>query len=1132
MSDLIGQRLGHYELIDLLGKGGMATVYRARQETTKRNVAIKVIRADQVTNTDFVKRFQREAEVIASLSHPHIVKIFDYGQHEGVPYMVMELLTGGNLADLISGGPMTAAVVGHVLDQIAPALSYAHQRGVIHRDLKPKNVLMDMDGNLFLADFGIARLMTDVLNTQTGTTLGTPAYMPPEQWRGATLDQRADVYALGVILFEMLAGQRPYLSETPFTMMHMHLFNVPPSLRGFRSDIPARIDQVIDRALAKAPEARYGSATALAAAYRDVVTGNEPPIRRGPTLSPNDETTITFGRIMSPSEQGHYETAPTTLTLQQFRDQEKAVIARLKDELANAATIVVPGQTGADKPESPKTGRGKTGSTNSRVINTLPQDIRARFKDRFKQQADIVNRLLDKTPLVSIYGRGGIGKTALACKVLSDLQSAQDDSTPDGMIYLSASRRDSTDKVVSLDRIVSDFGKLLTGDAKVALEIAWRDPQMPLPQKLGVLLDQLQVGRYVLLLDNLETLQDPDSYALTDPDLQLFFEMVLEQGSGLSILITSRAPLALPRLLKTREYPVHLDEGLPLEDAIALLRTFDPGGAAGLRDAPVEKLQLIAEKTHSYPRALEAVAGLLLADALYDLDDLLQDETLFANEVTPYIVKQVIERLRPESIRILEVLALLGRPVSQSTLEFMLAPYMQTEQLRGWLNLLTQAYFVSFNKAVKTFALHPIDLEYCYSRIPIGTSTMLPELTDELPHYTRHVLHLRAAAFYSQQRTLNDDWKTIDDLAPQLAEFDHRAQAGDSDNAARLLSEFRDALFGWGHYAYLLTLYEQINGKIADRQLARNSLGNLGRTYVHLGRTHDAIIIYEQVLVMARTDMERTIEALCLDNLGIAYYTLGKFERAIAYYKDALAIAREVNHRQLEGRVLNNLGVADYALGNLESGTRSYEQALLIYDTLDDLYGKSAVLNNLGEVQMAQGNYPTAIAYLNSALTLADGMNYGRGVNYFGSYLAAALLLSDAIDEAQAAITQAQFFDTPENNHIVTTLRGLVLLRQGDWAAAHQAFLTALHESADLLTRSVGLYEPLYTRGLAYMGLTLAVSDDAQHFSIEAIKAYEAARAVCIAQGMILIHARLIDLFIHSDGRAWLLAIKQTLIGT
>ena len=281
MAGLIGQRLGQYGILSVLGQGGMSTVYRARQLSIHRDVAIKVIEARVSQDDDFLKRFEQEAQLIATLSHTHIVKVFDYGRQDTKIYLVMELLSGGTLNDMLQKGPLPPDRVFRIVDQATSALDYAHQKGVVHRDLKPQNLLFDEAGNVLLSDFGLAMLVNQTsAMTQTGLTLGTPAYMSPEQWTHNSVDSRADIYAFGVTLYQMITGKLPFAGDTPYRLMYQHLYEVPPSILTINSRLPVALDMVLQQVLAKDPAFRFNTAGELATAFRAAVT---PARRTGPT---------------------------------------------------------------------------------------------------------------------------------------------------------------------------------------------------------------------------------------------------------------------------------------------------------------------------------------------------------------------------------------------------------------------------------------------------------------------------------------------------------------------------------------------------------------------------------------------------------------------------------------------------------------------------------------------------------------------------------------------------------------------------------------------------------------------------------------------------------------------------------
>ncbi len=279
---LVGHQLGQYTLNDVLGSGGMGAVYRAYQPSLTRDVAIKVLPTDLADQPGYLARFAKEARISASLEHAHIVPVYDYGVQDKQSYVVMRLLTGGTLGDWLRDAEQgkrprpTLEQTVQILKQLADALDYAHQRGVVHRDVKPGNIMFDDVGNVYLVDFGIAKLGrpdTPTTGTDPLPTLGTPAYMSPEQWRSEPLTPAADQYALAVVAYVLLAGKLPFDAETLYQMMHKHLNDAPTPLQAFRADLPLPISTVLERALSKEPEGRFPSVSAFADAFAQAVDG-------------------------------------------------------------------------------------------------------------------------------------------------------------------------------------------------------------------------------------------------------------------------------------------------------------------------------------------------------------------------------------------------------------------------------------------------------------------------------------------------------------------------------------------------------------------------------------------------------------------------------------------------------------------------------------------------------------------------------------------------------------------------------------------------------------------------------------------------------------------------------------------
>jgi serine/threonine protein kinase len=293
MSDLEGRMLGQYKVEKLIGKGGMATVYLGRQPSVGRTVAIKVLPTHFMHEETFIKRFQREVRAIAQMQHPHILPVHDYGEEGGIPYIVMAYIDGSLAQRIQEEGPLPLGETVRLLEQIADGLDYAHDQGVVHRDFKPSNILIDKRGNAYLADFGIAKVSQETAQLTGSGIVGTPSYMAPEMFQSGLVTPAIDIYALGVTLYQMLSGEVPYSGSTPVQLMYAHLNQPIPDIRESREDASDAIQGVIERAMAKDPDERFRRAEDVAKALREAVELGEvlaEPVPGAPSAPPPART--------------------------------------------------------------------------------------------------------------------------------------------------------------------------------------------------------------------------------------------------------------------------------------------------------------------------------------------------------------------------------------------------------------------------------------------------------------------------------------------------------------------------------------------------------------------------------------------------------------------------------------------------------------------------------------------------------------------------------------------------------------------------------------------------------------------------------------------------------------------------
>src|SRR5436305_873059 len=297
-TEVLGER---YKLQDPIGRGGMATIYRGQDLRMDRVVAIKVLREVYSTDPKFVTRFQREAKAASALQHPNIVQVYDYGQTDGNYFIVMELVEGTDLRRYLrSRGVLAVDRAVIITHDIALGLGAAHRRQIVHRDVKPQNILVGRDGSIKLTDFGIASVYKDINAerlTTTGMTLGTVQYYAPEQAQGEIVNPAADVYALGIVMYEMLTGRTPFDGDTPVAVAMQHIQDLPTPPSHFNPSIPPALEEIILRCLEKAPEMRYSDGSALARALELIGDAEIDEILPG-TVTPGQQTVANVPNYM------------------------------------------------------------------------------------------------------------------------------------------------------------------------------------------------------------------------------------------------------------------------------------------------------------------------------------------------------------------------------------------------------------------------------------------------------------------------------------------------------------------------------------------------------------------------------------------------------------------------------------------------------------------------------------------------------------------------------------------------------------------------------------------------------------------------------------------------------------------
>jgi tetratricopeptide (TPR) repeat protein len=742
------------------------------------------------------------------------------------------------------------------------------------------------------------------------------------------------------------------------------------------------------------------------------------------------------------------------------------------------------------------------------VVNLPPTEV-SRFLDREADREDLASFLVDEgVCLISVVGRGGMGKSALASFVLSSVEPRETKDTgavlprhPDGIVYLS-----SRSTGLTLERLYTDTRRLLPEDRAETLAEAWVSRDATVDQKAETLREALHGGRYVIMLDGIETALEDDG-SLIDGGLRAFVEACLRRSGGPVLVVTSRLELRVPpeglRFLRT----VRLQEGLPVDAAVSLLRDLDPQGDLGLRDADKVALERVAELTSGIPRALELVAAILREDAAATLERLLEDEAALEGNTVESLVAEGYRRLGDDDRRVMQALAVLERPVPHTAVTYLLLPWHPGIDVAACLRRLTRSYFVTAMRRTGEYTLQPLDREHAYDEIAEPDAADLPTTAE----YNRRALERRAADFYASIRKPVEQWQSIDDISPQLAEFKHRVRAGDVDGALEVLQLVdEDYLFLWGHYTSLIELRTSVLHEQAQPRLRAANLASLAACQQVLGDYDAAVQYYEEAIAISREACDSGAEIAYAGNLGRVYRNLGEIDKAVHYsqqaydfyselgdlprtaiWADRLALgywnigrldesidlcslavttARNAGDRRTEAAALSNVGLVYQTQGRDDDAEASFALSLSIVRDIRDRRGEAIALGRLGTAALRANRIGDALRLHSDALAIARALNERREESYqlLGSGRAQAA--SGDLHDAVASLRAAQELEVPETSYRATLALALTLLRLGDSISAMTCFIDVVRRCEEQLGRCDRLYAARYALAISLAG--------------------------------------------------------------
>jgi tetratricopeptide (TPR) repeat protein len=837
-------------------------------------------------------------------------------------------------------------------------------------------------------------------------------------------------------------------------------------------------------------------------------------------------------------------------------DQE-AARRRLLDAVerrARTKPLEQPAFPGTGAPAFPPMVAAPSEAGRVRLVNAAPAG-RSRFADRGEHVRELAGFLHDPdVRLVTVVGRVGIGKSALASRVLTAEAGeewgadADGDRRPQAIVFL-----DSRATGLSLEHIYADLRRLVDDEAAGRLTEYWSRADVTLRESVDILLDGLGERRIIVVLDGLEGALD--NGAISEDGLRTFVEACLERRDAPQLVITSRIDMSVPPEALSVVRSVRLRQGLPVADAVALLRSLDPQNDLGLADASEADLIRAVELAAGNPRGLEILAGILQDDPAASLPALLSDERALGNQVVDGLVAEAYGRLGSHEQRVLEAMAAFGAPVTEAAISFVVHNWFPEIEVRPALRRLVASYFTTATRSRGEYLLQSTDQAHAYAQIPVDSAAGCGDGiwvggVRGPAGYHRAAVESRVADYYASVRLPPGGWLSIQAVGPQIAEFEHRVRAGEVDRALEVLDTIGEHLFLWGNYTRLvelrqlvlelparpdlraknlagLALVTQVLGQydIATRyyeqavECARAAhdedavaryTGHLGRLYRNVGYMDKALSC--SLTALASAESARNAEAVGLwrDRLGLVYVLLGRLEEARELHEQAVATAREFGDRRGEGAALSNLGVVFLLLGLTDQAERAQQDALALSQAIDDRRGIAIILGRQGVLADRRRDFEAALSLHEQAWSIALELGERREQSYQLLGRGRARFGLGALDEAEADLRAARDLEMPETSYAAALALSVLLTARGGTDAS-ESFDDTIRRCRERLDRSEGLFGARYALAIAMAGAAAWTADASARAELLAPALHELEQAIRTCHGTGAIAAVLRD---------------------